>query len=64
VTQREWMLAGLLAVAGALVTRGLFVLAEALGWIGAGVLVAVWCWFVLAEDTAREIVSLGGDAEP
>lgn len=52
---REWVLAGLLAVAGAFVVVGLFKLGEAAGWIGAGVLSAGWAWITFAEDgTASE----------
>lgn len=47
---REWMLAGLLAVAAGLVVRGLFEWSDGAGWVGSGVLLAAWCWFVLADD--------------
>lgn len=47
---REWVLAGLLAVAGLLVVVGLFDLHDVAGFIGGGVLLAGWSWIVLAGD--------------
>lgn len=47
---REWILAGLLAVAGACVVVGLAKVADPLAWVGAGLLVAAWSWFVFADD--------------
>lgn len=57
MTVREWMLAGLLAVAAAMTVRGLFEIHRSVGWIGAGVLSAAWCWFVLAEDGRGDVDS-------
>lgn len=46
---RTWVLACLLAVAGALVVVGVVLLSVAAGWIAAGVLLAAWSLLVLAE---------------
>lgn len=52
---REWILAGLLAVAGAFIVVGLFKLADPAGWIGAGVLFGAWTWITFADDGRRTV---------
>lgn len=46
---RTWALACLLAVSGALVALGAWLLAPAAGLIVGGVLLAAWSFLVLAE---------------
>lgn len=58
---REWMLAGLLAVAGACVVVGLWRVNESAGWVGGGVLLAVWSWSVFADDSDAPAVADAGD---
>lgn len=50
MTVREIVFAVALAIAGGLLTKGMFELAESVGWIAAGVLLAVWTWLVLSGD--------------
>lgn len=50
MTLREWMLAGLLAVAAAAVVIGVSGWSSEAAWVVAGVLSAVWAWFVFADD--------------
>jgi hypothetical protein len=49
---RAWILAALLALAGALVVVGVALLSEPVAWIVGGLLLAGWSWLVLAEATA------------
>lgn len=46
---REWILAGLLAVAAGLVVRGVASFSTGAAWLAAGVAVGVWSWLVLTE---------------
>lgn len=50
MTAREWMLAGFLAVAGALIAAGAFSYDRTAGYIVSGLLVASWAWLVFADD--------------
>lgn len=47
---REWILAGFLAAAAALVVAGVASFSAGAAQIVAGVLVALWAWLVLADD--------------
>lgn len=49
MTAREWMLAGLLAVAGALVAYGIFTISTPAGFIVSGLLLAGWGWLVFGD---------------
>lgn len=46
---REWILAVLLAIAAAAVTKGAFEISTAAGWIGGGLLFGLLVWLVVPE---------------
>lgn len=46
---REGILAALLAVAAVFLVIGAALISEAVGWIVAGVVLAVWAWLVFGE---------------
>lgn len=50
MSKREWVLAFLLAAAGACVVRGVAVLTVSGAWVAAGVLLAALAWLTLTDD--------------
>ena len=46
---REWMFALLLAVAGALIVRGVAEFSTGAAWIAGGVLLAAWAWLAAGD---------------
>lgn len=49
MTAREWLFAGVLLAAGALVVGGCATVSRGLGLVVAGVLLAGWSWLILGE---------------
>lgn len=49
MTLREWVFAAVLAAAGVLISYGVYLMFDALGFVVGGLALGGWAWLVLSE---------------